>query len=201
MLFRKSALSLSAALLTSLALTACSSNLSGQSGLSSISQDTNVIPHAKPISQTLGSQFIPSMDGSKPPTGTPAIINAWVSLSFAINGVPCGNCVGSPPIGGALGIAFPSPYLPLGSAWEITYTLYNVAEGSSACSLTFAFKQGTTVLFNHTYPINLGGAGQYVYFTSGVLSSKATAGSATVSGHLKCGTYSSMKATQTVYLH
>src|SRR5579863_5127305 len=146
MLFRKSALSLSAALLTSLALAACSSNVSGQGGLSAISQDTNTITHAASLSQSLGSQFIPSLDDSKPPLGTPAIVNAWISLSFAIGGVPCGACVGSPPIAGALGIAFPSPYLPLGSAWELTYTFYNVAEGSSACSLIFNFKQGSTSL-------------------------------------------------------
>lgn len=201
MRFQKLALSLAATLLVPIALTACSSNLSGQNGLAAVSPDTHGMSEAKALSQSLGSQFIPALDDSRPPAGTPAIINAWVSLSFAVSGVPCGNCVGSPPIPGALGIAFPSPYLPLGSAWEITYTLYNVAEGSSPCSLIFNFKQGTTSLFSHTYSITLNGAGQYVYFTSGPLSSKAKAGIGVVNASLKCGTYTSAKAVETIYLH
>ncbi len=147
--------------------------------------------------------YIPEKSSNEAvPAGTPAIINSWVSLSYAINGLPCFNCAGNPPISGSLGIAFPAPYLALKSTYELTNTLYNVSEGNASCALTFNIKQGKTSLFHHVYPITFsGGNGQYVFFTAGPLSTLAVAGVASVNANVKCNGYSPKIATQIVYFH
>ena len=170
-------------------------------GSSTASQSSNVVPRVIGASSAQRLAFIPAVSTDVVPAGTPAVINAWVSLSFAISGVPCVNCVGSPAIPGALGIAFPSPYLPLKSTYELTYTFYNVSEGTSSCSLIWSLKQGTTSLLHNVSTIKLNGNGQYVYFIGGPLPSTAIAGLATASANVHCNGFVPKAATQTVYFH
>ncbi|HEV3154549.1 MAG TPA: hypothetical protein VGZ02_12145 [Candidatus Baltobacteraceae bacterium] len=198
----KAAFSLGAVLAAAAVLTACGSSGSAmQSGSSAFAQGSGALPRIVTLSDNEKMEYIPARDSSVPPAGVPAIVNGWISLSLAIGGTPCVNCVGSPPITGSLGVAFPEPYLPLKSTFELTYTFYNVREASNACTLTFNFKQGTTVLFTHAYAVTLNGNGQYVYFVATPLPSTAKAGQGSVSANMKCGTFTSKNATQTVYLH
>ena len=194
--------SLLCATIAAVTVSACGGAASnGPSSSAALSQGTSVMPHVVTISPTEKMIYIPAAAHGAVPAGTPPIINGWVSLSLAINGLPCQNCAGNPAINGSLGVAFPLPYFPLANNFEITYTFYNVSEGSSACNLVFGIKQGTTSLFSHTYAITLNGDGQYVYYVATSLSSKAVAGAAGVSAHVKCGTVTGKTATQAVYLH
>lgn len=129
---------------------------------------------------------------------TPAIVNAFVSLSAAVNGVPCVNCVGSPPNPNALGIAFPQPYLPLGSDAEETYTFEDLSV-SETCTLKFQFKQNGATLATYLFHnINLG-PGVFFFFRAGTLPSNAVAGVATTSGDMVCPGVTTKPATETVY--
>lgn len=133
-------------------------------------------------------------------SSTPAIVNAFVSLSAAVNGVPCGNCVGSPPNPNALGIAFPQPYLPLGAAAEETYTFEDVSV-SEACTLKFQFKQNGATLATYLFHNIALGPGLFVFFHAGPLPSGAVAGAATATGDMVCPGVTTKPATETVYFH
>lgn len=131
-------------------------------------------------------------------SSTPAIINAFVSLSAAVSGVPCQNCVGSPPNPNALGIAFPQPYLPLGSSAEETYTFEDLSV-SETCTLKFQFKQNNATLATYLFHnINLG-PGVFFFFRAGTLPSNAVAGAATTTGDMVCPGVTTKAATETVY--
>ncbi|HZT13582.1 MAG TPA: hypothetical protein VFA29_12295 [Candidatus Baltobacteraceae bacterium] len=200
MRFARAALSLLAAASAAFALTACgASSSSGQNGASGFSRATNPLPQLVTISPELKMLYIPEKTHVQPPAGVPKIINSWASLSQAISGVPCINCVGSPPIAGALGIAFPDSYLLHNGGFEITYVFYNVAEGSSPCVLTFTMTQNKVALLKKTFNITLNGNGQYVYFMGGPMPGGAVAGAASVSADVKCNGFSPKAATENVY--
>ena len=133
-----------------------------------------------------------------PTSTTPAIVNAFVSLSAAVNGLPCENCVGNPPNPNGLGIAFPQPFLPLGASAEETYTFEDISV-SETCTLKFQFKQNgatlATYLF-HNIPL---GPGLFFFFHGGPLPSNAVAGAATVTGDMVCPGVTTKAATETVY--
>ena len=132
------------------------------------------------------------------PASTPAIVNAFVSLSAAVSGVPCANCVGSPPNPNALGIAFPQPYLPLGSSAEETYTFEDISV-SETCSLKFQFKQNGATLATYLFHNISLGPGLFFFFHGGPLPSNAVAGAATVTGDMVCPGVTTKAATETVY--
>ena len=129
---------------------------------------------------------------------TPAIVNAFVSLSAAVSGVPCVNCVGSPTIPDALGIAFPQPDLPLGSNAEETYTFQDLSV-SESCTLKFQFKQNNATLATYLFHNISIGPGVFFFFRSGTLPSNAVAGAATVTGDMVCPAVTTKAATETVY--
>lgn len=131
-------------------------------------------------------------------SSTPAIVNAFVSLSAAVNGVPCVNCVGSPPNPNALGIAFPQPYLPLGTDAEETYTFQDVSV-SETCSLKFQFKQNGATLATYLFHNISLGPGFFFFFHAGPLPSNAVAGAATATGDMVCPGVATKAATETVY--
>ncbi|MEO9263348.1 MAG: hypothetical protein ABI282_04590 [Candidatus Baltobacteraceae bacterium] len=193
------------ALLSAVALSACGGGASAGgtgAGATTMSQSAAVVPQVVAISSTEKMMFIPaSTSREAAPVGTPAIINAWVSLSSIVSGMPCVNCAGNPPVAGSLGISFSQPYLPRTGSYELTYTFYNVSEGTNSCSLIFNFLQGTKSLLHNTSTIKLNGNGQYVYFIGGPLPSSATAGPGTVNANVHCNGFVPKAATQKVYLH
>ncbi|MDQ2865917.1 MAG: hypothetical protein M3R51_06790 [Candidatus Eremiobacteraeota bacterium] len=199
------ALPIAAAIVSTLLLTACGGGgTAGGAGAAAttMSQSAAVIPQVVAISPTERMMFVPaSPSGDAAPAGTPPIVNAWVSLSSAISGLPCANCAGNPPISGSLGIAFPEPYLPAKGSYELTYTFYNVSEGKSSCSLIFNFLQGATSLLHSTSTIKLNGDGQYVYFIGGALPSNAVAGTGTVNADVHCNKFIPKAASQQIILH
>ena len=201
------ALPLLGALLSVAALSACGGGGSAGStgaGATTMSQSAAVMPQIVSISPTEKLGFIPASASAlrdAVPAGTPPVINAWVSLSSAINGLPCFQCAGNPPIPGSLGIAFPSPYLPHTGGYELTYTFYNVSEGTNSCTLTFNFLQGATSLLHYTTPIKLNGNGQYFYFVGGSLPSSAKAGPGTANANVTCNGFTPKAASQKVILH
>ena len=133
-------------------------------------------------------------------TSPPAIVNAFVSLSAAVSGVPCVNCVGSPPNPNALGIAFPQPYLTLGSSAEETYTFEDLSV-SEACTLKFQFKQNGVTLATYLFHDISIGPGFFVFFHGGPLPSNAVAGMATTTGNMVCPGVTTKAATETVFFH
>ena len=200
MRFQKAALSCLAAACVAFVLSGCGgSAASGQNGATAFSRATNPLPQLMTISPELKSFYIPEKTHVQPPAGVPKIINSWASLSQAISGVPCINCVGSPPIAGALGIAFPDSYLLHNGGFEITYVFYNVAEGSAPCTLTFTMTQNKVALIKKTFNVNLNGNGQYFYFLGGPMPGGAVAGAASISGNVKCNGFAPKPATENVY--
>jgi hypothetical protein len=139
-----------------------------------------------------------SLPSGIPTSSTPPIINAFVSLSAAVSGVPCVNCVGSPPNPNALGIAFPQPYLPLGSLAEETYTFEDVSV-SETCTLKFQFKQSGATLATYLFHNITIGPGVFFFFRAGTLPSNAVAGVATTTGDMVCPGVTTKPATETVY--
>lgn len=142
-------------------------------------------------------QPLPSGIATSP---TPAIVSAWVSLSAAVSGLPCQNCVGSPPNPNGLGIAFPQPYLPLGSTAEETYTFEDLSV-SETCTLKFQFKQNNTVLATNLYHNITIGPGVFFFFQARPLPSGAVAGAATVTGNMVCPGVTTKAAAETIYFH
>ncbi len=139
----------------------------------------------------------PMAPGATPNT-TPGIVNAWVSLSAPVNGVPCGNCVGNPPNPNALGIAFPTPVMALGSSAEETYTFQDVSV-TETCTLKFQFKQNGATLATYLFHNISLGLGEFVFFHAGPLPGGAVAGAATVSGDMVCPGQTIKPAVETIY--
>lgn len=195
------------AILSVVTLSACgggASTTGSGAGATTMSQSSQVVPQIVSISPTEKLGFIPASESAQRdavPAGTPPVINAWVSLSNAINGLPCYQCAGNPPIPGSLGIAFPSPYLPHTGGYELTYTFYNVSEGANSCTLTFNFLQGTTSLLHNVSTIKLNGNGQYFFFIGGSLPAVAKAGPGVVNANVSCNGFTAKAATQKIVLH
>lgn len=133
-------------------------------------------------------------------SSTPAIISAFVSLSEAFSGLPCDNCVGNPANPAGLGIAFPEPYLPLGSTAEETYTFEDLSVTES-CTLKFQFKQNNVVLATNLYHNISIGPGEFFFFQARPLPSNAVAGPATTTGDMVCPGVTTKAASETVYFH
>ena len=138
-----------------------------------------------------------------PETGTssaPPIMNAFVSLSAAVSGIPCFNCVGNPPNPNAFGIAFAQPYLALGSSAEELYTFEDTSLTAS-CTLKFQFKQNNATLATYAFHNVSVGPGEFVYFHAGSLPSNAVAGPATTTANIVCPGVTTKPAVENIYFH
>ena len=190
--------------------------LSGCSGAGGTQSASNGFPagarpaiaqHANPA---VGSVHTLALDDSsvlmwktQPPQTTTAaapIMNAFVSLSQAFSGLPCFNCVGSPPNPNGFGMAFAQPDLALGSSAEEVYTFEDESVTAS-CTLKFQFKQNGATLATYSFKNIEISPGTFLFYHAGGLPSNAVAGPATTTGDMVCPGLTTKPAMENIYFH
>lgn len=134
-------------------------------------------------------------------TAAPPIMNSFVSLSKSVSGIPCFNCVGSPPSSQAYGIVFSEPYMALGTLVDETYTFQDVSL-TATCTIVFKVMQNATTLATYKFTkISVQPGYVYLYYHTSNLPSNAVAGPALISGNILCSGTTTKPITESVYFY
>jgi hypothetical protein len=134
-------------------------------------------------------------------SGAPPVMNAFVSISPNVSGVPCFNCVGNPPIAKAYGIPYAEPYAALVALAEETYAFEDLSV-TATCTIVFKIEQNSTTLATYKFTnISIQPNFVYLYAHASALPATAVAGPAKITGNVVCPVPTTTAATENVYFH